>query len=71
MGADVRRYNFFDAAIAVACDSPTIGQWLDEFVRPSFAPHTGPVDFAVRVRTDGAHAALTATRPAARSTAPS
>ena len=63
--AAVRRYSFCNAAIAVACDSPAIAEWLDEFVSPSFAPHTGPVDFAVRVRTDPtAHAELAATRPA-------
>jgi hypothetical protein len=60
----VRTYSFCDAAISVAFDAPAIAEWLDEFVRPSFAPRTGPVDFAVRVRTDGAHATLAATRPA-------
>jgi hypothetical protein len=57
-------YRFCDATVAVACDSPTVAEWLDEFVRPAFAPHTGPADFAVRVRTDStAHAELAATRP--------
>ena len=60
----VRRYTFCDAAISVACDSPAIADWLDEFVHPSFTPHTGPVDFSIRVRTDPtAHAELAATRP--------
>jgi len=52
MVAAVRRYRFYGAAVAVACDSPTIADWLDEFVHPSFTPHTGPVDFSIRVRTD-------------------
>jgi hypothetical protein len=64
MVAAVRRYTFCDAAIAVACDTPAIAEWLDEFVRPSFAPHMGPVDFAVRVRTDAAaYATLHETKP--------
>jgi hypothetical protein len=54
MVAAVRRYSFCDAAVAVGSDSPAIAEWLDEFVHPSFASHDGPVDAAVRVRTDGA-----------------
>jgi hypothetical protein len=65
MVAAVRSYSFCDAAISITCDAPAIAEWLGEFVHPSFAPHAGSADYAVRVRTDAlAHAGLAATRPA-------
>ena len=61
-----RAYGFLGTAIAVACDEPSILDWLDEFLSPAFERLAigSAADFHVLIHSDpSSYEAIAATRP--------